>query len=290
MYTQCSHCGAMYPVDARTLAQARGQVRCGHCGSVFNALERLTDAAPINPDARVPTHRPADLPPVLNRAPRLSDADDPDIDEDIEAGRAEVSADAAVLLKLASERARFSERERAALPPRPTGSAYLGAAQKAVEPKPSRLLATLFALLLALLLALQVAYLYRREWLGEPRLAALVNRALNAVGFTLPPLDEPGSVVLMSRSVDKHPSEPRALLVNLNLSNQAPYPVRYPWIELKMSNLNGQPVAMRRFAPVDYLAEPERFREGLAAGAVLAVTLELEDPGQDALAFEFGFR
>jgi len=299
MFTQCPHCDAVYPLDAKTIASARGQVRCGHCGGVFNSLERLTDQAPINPDSRLPVHQAADMPPVLARGRDDDNGNDDDDDNDddveslfsdraIEFERANLSADDRGLLRVASERARFAERERAVVP-RAVYS-HSAASQKARERPPSRFWLLCGLLLLSLTLSAQLAFLYRKPLLKQPQISELLKRASAQAGMVLPPIDEPERIALLSRSVDKHPSEARALLVNLNLSNQADYAVRFPWIELKMSDLNGRAVAMRRFAPEEYLAEPARIKVGMAGGDLLAVSLELEDPGQDALAFEFAFR
>ena len=45
MYTQCSHCETVFQLKAETLRAAGGQVRCGKCGEVFNALARLAEDA-----------------------------------------------------------------------------------------------------------------------------------------------------------------------------------------------------------------------------------------------------
>lgn len=52
MYTQCPDCDAAFPVTARVLQQAAGQVRCGRCGRPFNALERLSEDPPGSGDGR----------------------------------------------------------------------------------------------------------------------------------------------------------------------------------------------------------------------------------------------
>lgn len=49
MYTRCTHCGSIYQVDARTLRQAAGQVRCGDCDEFFDALELLSESFPDAP-------------------------------------------------------------------------------------------------------------------------------------------------------------------------------------------------------------------------------------------------
>lgn len=43
MYTQCSKCETVFKLSAEVLRTAGGQVRCGRCGEVFNALARLAE-------------------------------------------------------------------------------------------------------------------------------------------------------------------------------------------------------------------------------------------------------
>jgi predicted Zn finger-like uncharacterized protein len=43
VYTQCSKCETVFKLSADVLRAAGGQVRCGRCGEVFNALARLAE-------------------------------------------------------------------------------------------------------------------------------------------------------------------------------------------------------------------------------------------------------
>jgi predicted Zn finger-like uncharacterized protein len=45
VYTQCSKCETVFKLSADVLRAASGQVRCGRCGEVFNALARLAEDA-----------------------------------------------------------------------------------------------------------------------------------------------------------------------------------------------------------------------------------------------------
>ena len=46
MYTQCPDCQTRFRVTADALRTARGTVRCGRCGSAFDALVSLSDTPP----------------------------------------------------------------------------------------------------------------------------------------------------------------------------------------------------------------------------------------------------
>src|SRR5579862_6560484 len=43
VFTQCSKCETVFKLSAEVLRAAGGQVRCGKCGEVFNALARLAE-------------------------------------------------------------------------------------------------------------------------------------------------------------------------------------------------------------------------------------------------------
>ena len=45
MFTQCAKCETIFKLSAEDLRAAGGQVRCGRCGEVFNALARLAEDA-----------------------------------------------------------------------------------------------------------------------------------------------------------------------------------------------------------------------------------------------------
>ncbi len=63
MYTQCPECGSAFRVTAEVLKQAAGKVRCGSCGTAFNALAHLSETMPEAkatpaPEADVPELKP----------------------------------------------------------------------------------------------------------------------------------------------------------------------------------------------------------------------------------------
>ncbi len=58
MYTQCPACHTAFRVNAKVLQQAAGRVRCGGCGSAFNALEYLSEELPAE-NIESPAARPA---------------------------------------------------------------------------------------------------------------------------------------------------------------------------------------------------------------------------------------
>src|SRR5271170_1926512 len=57
LFTQCSKCETVFKLSAEVLRAAGGQVRCGKCGEIFNALARLAE----DPSAFTATESEFDL-------------------------------------------------------------------------------------------------------------------------------------------------------------------------------------------------------------------------------------
>jgi predicted Zn finger-like uncharacterized protein len=73
MYTQCPDCQTRFRVTAGALRAAHGTVRCGRCGSAFDALVNLTDTPPRprwEPE-------PAPLPLLLSAGDELAPLEEP---------------------------------------------------------------------------------------------------------------------------------------------------------------------------------------------------------------------
>src|SRR5579871_153635 len=87
MYTQCPKCETVFKMSAEVLRTAGGQVRCGQCGEVFNALARLAEDAnafatvesPLEMEARanrILESPPASTPPAQPLAPGDEEGED----------------------------------------------------------------------------------------------------------------------------------------------------------------------------------------------------------------------
>jgi predicted Zn finger-like uncharacterized protein len=82
VFTQCSKCETVFKLSAEVLRAASGQVRCGNCGEVFNALARLAedanafaiDESPYELESRADSILRAPAPP--NPAPQPDPAEE----------------------------------------------------------------------------------------------------------------------------------------------------------------------------------------------------------------------
>ena len=84
MYTQCSKCETVFRLSAEVLRAAGGQVRCGRCGELFNALARLAEDAGEFPKGESPLELESRADAILHTAvPEAPAQSEPQDDRDI---------------------------------------------------------------------------------------------------------------------------------------------------------------------------------------------------------------
>jgi hypothetical protein len=142
---------------------------------------------------------------------------------------------------------------------------------------------------LALLLALQVVWAERVRLYLAPASHGWMSRVCSALPCRLPPLRESAKLTLVSRDIRPDPRRPGALSITATLRNDAGFREAWPVVSVVLTDIDNQPVAMRRFRPAEYLPDRARRDAGIAPGATVAVAFEVADPGQQARGFQFAF-
>ena len=268
MYTQCPECLTIYKVGAGVLAEGHGSARCGHCAAVFDMLSTLTEQLPGGPFQELERQRGnRDSPPQLS-VPALRPSRNP-----------QVQPQASLFDP--------DERKRPTSPRRPHTPAFARAQRSAQRQRnwPWALGATV--LLLSLLG--ELAYAERTELLDEAHVRPLLDRACATLGCRLPLRHDPAQLQLLSRDIRPHPSVPNALIISATLRNDADFAQAFPAVEITLSDLDENRIAMRRFQPQEYLGDSRNLGSGMAPGATAALVFEVADPGKNAVAFEFKF-
>jgi predicted Zn finger-like uncharacterized protein len=251
MYTRCPHCTTVYPLTAALLAQARGRLACGACELEFDALDFLSDAANTFDDQ---VRRATDVPKLA-----LQESVQPDLFE-----------------------AAFPDT----VPASPAPSFAIP--QRPIRRGPRARWAAV-ASLLGVALLLQIVFAQRAELAQQERWRTWLEPLCRHVGCSLPTWRDPASLSLTARDIAPHPSMADALLVTATLQNDARWPQAWPMLELSLSDLDGNPVGMRRFTAEEYLGGPPP-QATLAPGQSAMARLEIADPGKQAVAFAFEFR
>lgn len=275
MYTQCPDCLTVFSLDADALAPAGGHVQCGHCEQVFDALACLVAQLPPEPFTRL-------APPVIASSP-------PRLELAVYRPRPEPTA---VLGSGAAAPAQGDDFSRLVFTPRfargqrKARSRERAAGRHAGE---RRWPWVLVCLALTATLAAQLAWTQRNTLLADPVTGAWLRQACGTLGCRLPLVSSVDQLRLVARDVEAHPSVHGALMISATVRNDAPFAQPYPVVSLVLADAQGHRVAMRRLRPSEYLDDSESLRAGMAPGATTALVLEVEDPGNKAVAFEFGF-
>ena len=144
----------------------------------------------------------------------------------------------------------------------------------------------LLALLLVLALAAQVGWLLRAALVRNAVTRPWLLDVCRVLAVPPPQVRAPALLRLDARDIRRHPDVPDALLISATLHNTAPWTQPYPQLEVRLSDLAGHAVAARVFAPTAYLPDAALAARGLPPGARAAISIEIRDPGRQAVAFE----
>ncbi|HXD38379.1 MAG TPA: zinc-ribbon and DUF3426 domain-containing protein [Rhodanobacter sp.] len=283
MYTQCPECLSVFSLDAQTLAKAHGHVVCGHCDASFGSLATLTEQLPPEPFVELPVNEPALEPPLLDLVVYRPQPDPVVVAAPEPVMAADALPEDFSQLVFTPRFAREARAQRGGK--RARGKAHRMRAASGERNWPWVLAC---ALLAALLLA-QLAWAKRDALIRNPAVGGWLRSSCAVLHCRLPLVAAPGRLRLLASNVQAHPSVPNALMISASVRNDAAFAQPYPVVTITLSDAQGQRLAMRRLQPGQYLDDQETLRRGLAPGAVAVLLLEVKDPGDKAVAFEFGF-
>lgn len=289
MYTQCRGCGEVFVVDVDHLVHARGHVRCNLCGTVFDGMETLSAEKP-HEDEDLLLHDFDNAPPLLTQAYHsihITDVVEEELKEDVAAELDDIIAEAVaesneeamedmglpefvVKQELENDTSFVNERQEQGVP---QTSGWLWSGLTA-------------AMVLGLLWQTKIAIASGQVILPEH---AISERLCE--WFDCAKVDEEvdlNAISLVSRNIRPHPGRDESLIISAGMINANETEKKFPALEIKLSDLNGQIVAMRRFIAEEYVPE-NILKAGFVANTMISINLEIVSPGEDAVAFEIGF-
>jgi predicted Zn finger-like uncharacterized protein len=322
MYAACPACKSVYPISAEQLRAAGGRVRCGNCNTVFDATGALFDE-PQQAMAYVEQHlhavsqeiddlvgRALDEVPATAQPP--SSAHDPEALSEV---REQGETDQPVSIPQERETVDLVDVAMVSVSAGVCGAVETYAAPVAAEFAPAAAVqeqpdkeaipaALLFdagthdaqiswgaiaaALFLIFLLLGQYVWSERYRLAAVPAFRPYLETACAVLGCDLPLRHETAKLEVLEREIRNHPHVDDALLVNATFVNGADFVQRYPIFEVTFSDVSGTPVAMRRFMPGEYLGKVDA-STGMAPGQRVRLLLEIVDPGDRAVSFQFDF-
>lgn len=153
----------------------------------------------------------------------------------------------------------------------------------------SRLLWSLLILLALTGLAGQYVYYNFEQLARQEQLRPWFERVCPLLGCELPPLVDVSLVKSSNLVVRNHPTHPGALTVDAIIYNRADFAQPFPLLELRFEDINGQPLASRRFKPSEYLAGELAGRSDMPPQTPIHIALEIVDPGTRAVNYSLAF-
>lgn len=322
--TQCPHCHTAFKTSVSQLQSADGMVRCGACLRIFAADNNLLPSVDIRTISKPLANVPDDDDELASEQLALAELEQQPADS---SGSPASSDDIFTLDMSASlpNRAapssgegdpqwQFVEKDEAApdtpedkhtpLEPAQTHSGAVEAGLDTVDiadapleldwqesqprSKQQRLI-LIGCIVLTLTIALQFTW-FNREQLGQnPALRPYLDWACAILPCALSPLVDIRAIQSDKLIVQSHPEFSNALSVQLQFRNDAAFAQPLPGLSLTFSNNSNEVVARRRFTPEEYLREDLRSIDAMPAKTQLQVSLELLDPGPQALNYEISF-
>ncbi len=254
MYTQCSHCRAVFRVTMKELTAAQGLLRCGECDTIFDAMKGLSTT--------LSEERSFTASSVAQGSNRSSTTTAP-------------PGEKTIRVLSASENTKQAGRRQNA-----------GAGRK--KTSHSRKFLYLSLLALGLLLLLQLAY-SARNWLREqPGTTRLAQNICLLVGCDTEVRRDIKNIKMLSHNVYSHPNSPNVLIISTSIQNNAPFEQPYPLLEISFLNTASEVVALRRFTPTEYLGS-EQADALMPLNTPKEFSVNIADPGKDAVRFQFNF-
>lgn len=224
LYTRCPGCTTIFRVMEPQLALRDGQVRCGHCRTVFNGREHLISLAPPAEGEQEFDELAQGPPTVTLRSARSLDPPPPPENPLPEAPEVDYEN-------------RFAWDKK--------------------KPRHSR--SALYAALVPLLmlaLVLQVVFYFRDAIAANwPSAKPLMTRVCAVAGCAIRPLKN--ALTVDGSDLQADPAHQGLLILTATLRNRARYPIAYPHLELSLLGMQEASgtvptVARRVLAPAAY--------------------------------------
>lgn len=253
METTCNRCKSRFRLTEIQLRKAYGQVRCGECGAVFNALLALRNYE-------------GELPPGYLEQQRAQSLEDTETTPAQETGSASA---AEARRQLSLHEAMYGSERRSFFSLGPL-TWFIG------------------ILLLTGLGIAQAMYYQRYQLVEDVRFQQQVINLCQLLPCAEEQFFSSDQIQLLERNVFTHPVASNALMVTGSFINQAPFAQKMPDLLISLFDVQGKLIANRLFKPGEYLLE-ERSRSVVQPQVPIQFRLEIVDPGTDALTYEFEF-
>lgn len=252
LITSCPACATSFYVNQEQLSAHHGDVCCGKCEHVFNALDRLVE---------VPEHANLGVPPD-DQAIKISMPE-------------ESSKSASFLIEEANTAVSAEEAEK-----------FFGQSTPEAKYKSARarklsigLMSFLAALLLLLAMGQSVYYLRTPIATKWPAVKPYLIKACNILNCSVDLPKDIAQLVIDDSELQEDTEHQGLIHLTSTLTNHAPYALEYPLFELSLTDLDDKPILRRAFTASEYLPAGANVSGGIPAGEEVHIKLNLTASG-----------
>jgi predicted Zn finger-like uncharacterized protein len=253
-YTRCPGCRTVFRVRPDQLALRGGQVRCGHCRTVFDGHAQMISFAPTPARGADAADALALGPPTVTL--RSGRALEPPLQAEAPAAAREPSLrnDARAEPDAGEPSAEGGERRsRAQL-------AYAAAIP-----------------LLLLLLAGQALFHYRDALAARwPGAKPALTRMCQLAGCSISPMREVAGLTIDASDLQADPAHRGLLILTATIRNRAAISLAYPHLELTLTDVADRVVVRRALAPAEYVGGTADVAGGIPGNGEVLVRLFID--------------
>lgn len=255
MQTHCPQCGTQFRVTETQTTVADGYVRCGICEEVFNVYE------------------------VANKSSLQHDhKNSPDIAID----------------ESQKDTYDFFDKESDELMEYVVPEQFRDSHTYNSHFTTSTVLWGIGFLLLSVSLLIEYVWFNRNQFMQVPEIQVEIEKLCQTFDCKNLSMRNPAKIELVTRNIYSHPNEKDALMVNVTMKNNAEFSQPYPVMNINFSDIRGSIVASRYFLPGEYLTlehqqSDNKQQDLLQPDTSTSITLEIQDPGKQAMTYEFNF-
>lgn len=290
MQTQCPHCDTRFRVTENQVNIADGFVRCSVCKEIFNAFE-VAEQHDYQPSLlKQESSDNESTVTESNDDTALNDESRDDIEDLPEIEAVDFNETSATDDSRKDAFDFFDEEVNESLPhvvPEHYKESY-SSNSSTLAPN---LLWGAGILLLTATLFVEYTWFNRDQLNQIPQMQAWKEKLCQHIECKNIAVRNPKKIELIARNVYSHPNEKNALMVNLTMKNNADFAQPYPVLQISFSNIRGGNVAARRFSPKEYL--PAEIQQSglqlLESDTNMTFSMEIQDPGKQAMTYEFDF-
>jgi predicted Zn finger-like uncharacterized protein len=277
-FTRCPGCRTVFRVTPAQLALREGQVRCGHCRTVFDGAANLINVLRTSPAPSAADEGTGPLTVTLRVAHALEPAPPESPAEAPQASATAATASASVAG--AASVADAESRPQAQGGPAPGTREEVDYDHRFAWDRPRRRSRAASALYLVGIVALVAGLVAQGVWHYRDAIAAhwpstrpMLSGLCAATGCTIRPLREIAWLSIDASDLQADAAHRGLLTLTATVRNRANYAVALPHLELTLTDAQDNVVVRRALAPAEYAGGTVDVGAGIARNGEVAVKL-----------------